>query len=259
MLPSLFISHGAPSLVVEDVPAREFLCGLGKHLGERPVAILVVSAHWETASPTVSAPTTNEIIHDFSGFARELYGLTYKAPTAPALADRVKEVLNAAEIGCDVDGGRGLDHGAWVPLMLMYPDAQIPVAQLSIQSHFGPGHHFQVGHALAPLRQEGVLILASGSFTHDLSEFRFSSETVPIGEPGWVSEFAAWMDGALLAGRTCDLIDYRSRAPHAAKNHPTDEHLLPLFVALGAGGGRAQRLHASATHNVLRMDAYAFA
>lgn len=259
MLPSLFISHGAPSLPLDDVPARDFLRGLGARLGERPRAILAVSAHWETVGPTVSAPVANEMIHDFGGFARELYELTYPAPTAPVLAERVEGLLSAAGLGCEVDGRRGLDHGAWVPLVLMYPDADIPVAQLSVQSHLGPGHHLELGRALVPLREEGVLILASGSFTHDLSEFRPSRTTVPTGEPDWVSEFADWMDQALVEGRTCDLIGYRSRAPHAARNHPTDEHLLPLFVALGASEGSARRLHTSVTHDVLRMDAYAFA
>ena len=259
MLPSLFISHGAPSLPFEDVPARDFLRGLGERLGERPKAILAVSAHWETAIPTVNAPLVNETIHDFGGFARELYGLTYPAPTAPALAERVEELSAASALACEVDHRRGLDHGAWVPLMLMYPEADIPVAQLSIQSHLKPGHHPKLGRALAPLRNEGVLIMASGSFTHDLSGFQPQGSTVPEPEPDWVGSFAHWMDKALLEGRTCDLVGYRSQAPHAARNHPTDEHLLPLFVAMGAGGGKAERLHASVTHEVIRMDAYAFA
>jgi 4,5-DOPA dioxygenase extradiol len=151
-----------------------------------------------------------------------------------------------------------LDHGAWVPLSLIYPAADIPVLELSVQPHHGPQHHFQLGRALAPLSDEAVLILGSGSFTHDLSEFRAHGMNDPA--PEWVVSFADWFDAALKDGRTDDLFHYRERAPYARKNHPTEEHLLPLFVALGSVGAAAQieRLHASATYGVLRMDVYAF-
>jgi len=256
-LPSLFLSHGAPTLPLTDTPARTFLQQLG-HTLERPKAILVISAHWETAVPTVNAVDSNETIHDFGGFPRALYDLRYPAPGSPTFAARVAERLRAGGFDCNVDRRRGLDHGAWVPLSLVYPQADIPVLQLSVQPHLGPEHHLRVGRTLAPLRDEGVLIIGSGSFTHDLSEFRGHNPNDLA--PDWVNSFADWFDAALTKGQIDVVIDYRRRAPFATKNHPTEEHLLPLCAALGAAGenARAKRLHASSTYSVLRMDVYAF-
>lgn len=257
MLPALFLSHGAPTLVLQDVPARAFLAGLGEALG-RPTAILVISAHWETERPTLNAVARNATIHDFHGFPRALYEMAYPAPGDAALAGRVAGLLREAGFDAALDTARGLDHGAWVPLALMYPQADIPVLQLSVQTPMGPGHHMALGQALRRLRGEGVLLLGSGSFTHDLGSFRGQALDAP--EPDWVAAFACWMDQALVEGRAEDLLAYRRLAPHAARNHPTEEHLLPLFTALGAGapGGKAERLHRSATFGILRMDAYAF-
>ena len=256
ILRPLFLSHGAPTLPFEDVGAREFLSGLATTL-PRPRAILVISAHWETPVPTVNAVARNETIHDFAGFPAELYALTYPAPGDPELAERVAGLLAEAGLPVAVDTRRGLDHGAWVPLMLAWPEADIPVVQLSVQSYLGPGHHLGLGRALAPLTSEDVLIIGSGSFTHDLSSWRGHAGQA---EPEWVTQFADWFDRALTEGRTPDLLAYRDLAPHAARNHPTEEHLLPLFVALGAAGpgAQAEHLHASNTYGVLRMDAYAF-
>lgn len=257
VLPSLFLSHGAPTLPLTDTPARTFLQQLG-HTLECPKAILVISAHWETAIPTVNAVDSNETIHDFGGFPRALYDLRYPAPGSPTIAARVADQLRAAGFDCNIDKRRGLDHGAWVPLLLMYPKADIPVLQLSVQPHLGTEHHLRVGRALAPLRDEDVLIIGSGSFTHDLSEFRGHGPNDPA--PDWVNSFADWFDTALTKDQTGELIDYRRLAPFATKNHPTEEHLLPLYAALGAAGenAHAERLHASSTYSVLRMDVYAF-
>lgn len=252
----IFVSHGAPTLPFEDVAARDFLKGLGQIL-PRPRAILMVSAHWETRRPTVNAVARNETIHDFYGFPEALYQLSYPAPGDPGLAAQVVDLLGNAGLSSATDTQRGLDHGAWVPLMLAWPDADIPVVQLSVQSHLGPGHHLELGHALAPLTHDGVQIIASGSMTHDLSSWRQFDGSA---EPEWVTAFADWFEAALTGGKTCDLLAYRRLAPYAARNHPSEEHLLPLFVALGAAGpdAAAQRLHASNTYGVLRMDAYAF-
>jgi 4,5-DOPA dioxygenase extradiol len=258
MLPAIFVSHGAPTLPLTDSPAKRFLQGLGAALGERPKAILAVSAHWETASPMVSSVRINETIHDFRGFPQALTEMRYPAPGAAALADRVRALLGAAGMACAVEHSRGLDHGAWVPLMLMYPAHDIPVAQLSLQTSQGPEHALRVGQALAALRDEGFLVIGSGSFTHDLSDFRAYRDALLAAEPASVSEFADWFDLALTEGRVKDLLAYRRKAPYAAKNHPTEEHLLPLFVALGAGATPVSRLHASVEHEVLRMDVYAF-
>jgi 4,5-DOPA dioxygenase extradiol len=256
-LPSLFLSHGAPTLPLTDTPARTFLGGLGDGL-PRPSAILVVSAHWETSAPMVSAADRNDTIHDFYGFPRQLYQLRYPAPGSPSVAARVSELLRASGLDCRIDRRGGLDHGAWVPLLLMYPHADIPVLQLSVQPHRGPRHHLELGRALAPLRQEGVLIIGSGSLTHDLSEFRGHGANDPA--PDWVNVFADWFHSTLTAGQTEALLDYRQQAPFASKNHPSEEHLLPLYVALGAAGAsaHAEQLHASSTYSILRMDVYAF-
>ena len=256
-MPSLFLSHGAPTLPLTDTPARTFLSGLGQHL-PRPKAILVVSAHWETDRPAVNAVQWNDTIHDFYGFPRPLYALRYKAPGSPALAEAIAEKLRQSGFGCDIDRVRGLDHGAWVPLLLMYPEADIPVLQLSVQPHLGPDHHLRVGRALASLRNDGVMIIGSGSFTHNLSEFRGHGPNDPA--PDWVNGFADWFDAALRADRRDDLVHYRERAPFARENHPTEEHLLPFYAAMGAAGAQAhaERLHSSATYGVIRMDVYAF-
>jgi len=256
-LPSLFLSHGAPTLPLTDTPARDFLKQIGSQL-DAPKAILVASAHWETAQPTVNAVESNETIHDFFGFPRPLYELRYDAPGSPELAGRVAELLQAAGFACNIERRRGLDHGAWVPLLLMYPQADIPVLQLSIQPHAGPEHHLRLGHALAPLGDDGVLIIGSGSFTHNLSEFHGHDPNDSA--PGWVDSFSDWFHPRLTGGQIGELLNYRRLAPFASKNHPTEEHLLPLYVAAGAAGknARAKRLHASSTYSVLRMDVYAF-
>jgi 4,5-DOPA dioxygenase extradiol len=256
-LPSLFLSHGAPTLPLSDTPARTFLSELGTKLSH-PKAILVISAHWETERPAVNAVAVNDTIHDFYGFPRPLYAMRYPAPGAPVLAARIAEALRASGLGCDIDTRRGLDHGAWVPLLLMYPDADIPVLQLSLQPHLGAAHHVRVGRALQALAGEGVLIIGSGSMTHDLSEFRGHGLNDPA--PAWVSGFADWCHDALTSGATADLLNYRELAPFARKNHPSEEHFLPLFSALGAAGedALAERLHVSSTYSILRMDVFAF-
>lgn len=255
--PAIFVSHGSPTLPLERNAATDFLRQLGSSLG-RPEAVLVVSAHWDTARPAVSSATEPETIYDFYGFPPELYRLRYPAPGAPGLAKRVAGLLDENDLPAQIDPERGLDHGAWTPLILMYPEADIPVTQLSIQSRLGPGHHVRLGKALRPLRDEGVLMVASGGATHNLRELRHQRGS-PAPQP-WTVEFNEWLASALLSGRNADLVAYREKAPHAVRNHPTDEHLIPLFVALGAGdpGGGAQRIHSSIQSGVLSMDAYRF-
>ena len=259
MLPSIFVSHGAPTFPLTDAPARGFLEHLAASLPEQPRAILVVSAHWETGSPTLTAGEVNETIHDFYGFPKELYEIRYPAPGSAWLAGRVTDLIEGAGGSVARDTTRGLDHGAWVPLSLVYPEANIPVVQLSVQTREGPSYHYRLGRLLGPLREEGVLIVGSGSFTHDLSSFREYRDALHAPAPDWVDQFADWMTDAIADGRIGDLIAYRSKGPHAARNHPTEEHLLPLFVSMGAGeGGPSEHLHESTTHGVLRMDAFAF-
>ena len=255
--PALFISHGAPTLALEPGPTRDALAALGAVL-EPPRAILVLSAHWETATPAISTATQPDTIHDFRGFPEALYRMRYPAPGAPQLATRAVQLLAAAGMPAAAVPGRGLDHGAWVPLMLMFPRADIPVTQLSVQPQSGPAHHFRIGEALRPLRDEGVLILASGSVTHNLGEFGRHGYDAP--PPSWVSTFNDWLAAALDQGRAADLLEYRGRAPQAVRNHPAEEHLLPLFAALGAGtpGVAPRRIHAGYTWGVIGMDAWRF-
>ncbi|MBE9182838.1 dioxygenase [Oculatella sp. LEGE 06141] len=255
--PSLFISHGSPDLPLKPSQAQRFLQQLGNELG-KPRAILVISAHWLSQIPTVSTASPLQTIHDFRGFPPELYQLTYPAPGAPELAASVQELLQQAGMACEVDADRGLDHGAWNPLMLMYPDAEIPVTQLSLQPKLGTAHHVRLGEAIASLRQAGVLILASGAATHNLQAFGKYDLNAP--PPTWVTEFDQWLARAIAANDIESLLNYRHSAPHAVRNHPSEEHLLPLFVAIGAGGAKAPgiQLHSSFTYGAFSMAAYAF-
>lgn len=262
-LPSLFVSHGSPMMALEPSPARDFLAGLGTQL-PRPRAILMVSAHHDAAyqggRATVTASPAPPTIHDFGGFPDELFAMRYRAPGDPALAARIALLLGDHGLTVTADPERGLDHGAWVPLSLIYPQADIPVVQLSIASHASPEWHFALGQALAPLREEGVLIVGSGSITHNLRAL-FSSR-LPIGAPApaWVTDFTDWIAERMAAGAVDDVLHAVELAPHGHDNHPTPDHILPLFVAMGAGGTAfaAERLHASTTYGLLGMDVYAF-
>lgn len=259
MQPTLFLSHGSPMTALTDSPARHFLTTLGTTLPERPKAILVISAHWETDCPTLNAVQRNTTIHDFFGFPEALKKLQYDAPGAPELAVEFANTLKAAGFDAEIDTMRGLDHGAWVPLLLAYPQADIPVLQLSVQPHLGPDHHYRMGAALSALRHSGILILGSGSFTHDLRRFR-GGQALDAPETPDITAFADWMDSHLQANDVASLVNYRVLAPFAAEEHPTEEHLLPLYVALGAAGPNspAQKLHQSVEFGFLRMDSYAF-
>ncbi len=257
-LPTLFISHGSPMLSIDDSPARRFLQGLGQTL-PRPKAIIVFSAHWETiGGPAVSLAAQPETIHDFGGFPEALFELQYPAQGAPDTASHAAELLEQAGFTVKRSSTRGLDHGAWVPLRLMYPEADIPVAQVSVLRYASPAEHEKMGQALRALREAGVLIIGSGSLTHNLYEFRGHSIAAEV--PAWVSDFDEWMKSRLENNDRAALLNYRTKAPFAERNHPSEEHLLPLFVAMGAAGDapKAERLHASYEYGVLSMDVYAF-
>lgn len=256
--PTLFISHGSPMLALQATPAHHFLAGLGRSLPV-PSAIVVVSAHWESVGgPAVSFAAQPETIHDFGGFPQALFEIDYPAPGAPLVAARAAALLEQAGYAVKASTTRGLDHGAWVPLRLMYPNADIPVFQVSILRGASPAAHLQLGQALAPLRDEGVLVIGSGSLTHNLGEVWGNALDAPA--PVWVSQFGDWMQERLASADLAALLDYRSQAPHAQRNHPTDEHLAPLFVAMGAAGEhwQAERLHTSVEYGVLAMDMVAF-
>ena len=252
-------------MALEPSPARDFLAGLGAHL-PRPRAVLIVSAHhdarFEGGRATVTAAATPETIHDFGGFPDELFAMRYPAPGDPQLAQHVVDLCAGRGLQVVADPDRGLDHGAWVPLSLLYPGADVPVVQLSIASDAPPEWHYDLGRALAPLRDEGVLVIGSGSLTHNLRVLMASRPPIDAPAPLWVSAFADWVAERLSAGAIDDVLHAVERAPYGRDNHPTPDHILPLFVAMGAGSDigslHAQRLHASTTYALLAMDVYAF-
>ena len=258
-LPTLFVSHGAPNLALHNSEARSFLEGFGQKLG-KPKAILIATAHFESGVPLLSADKTPEMIYDFGGFEPELYQMVYPAPGSPELAAQAAGLLAKAGLKSQPVENRGYDHGTWVPLKLLYPDADIPVVQISVQPQAGAAHHVALGQALAPLREEGVLIIGSGTTTHNLREFFRGGYTAQSPAPEWVTEFASWIHARAEAGAVDDIAHYRTRAPHAARNHPSEEHFLPLPFAMGAAGpgARGERVHSSHQFGVLMMDAYRF-
>jgi 4,5-DOPA dioxygenase extradiol len=255
-IPSVFVSHGSPTLALENSPAGRFLDQLGAALG-RPRAILIVSAHFEGAGPTLTSTLQPSTIHDFGGFPDALYALRYPAPGSADLAVRAFALLRATGFTPRLDATRGFDHGTWVPLLRMYPQADIPVVTLSVDSRANAAWHYQVGRALAPLRDEGVLVIGSGGFSHNLRELdRFNTGTPP---PTWMTGFTDPLRDELLAGDVAAVLDWK-QLPQALRNHPSPEHLMPLFVALGAAGEKAVAtlLHDSVALGSLSLDAFAF-
>jgi 4,5-DOPA dioxygenase extradiol len=257
MMPVIFLSHGAPSLPLEAGETGEAWRRLGAQL-PRPSAILVISAHWESHIPTLSRAVQPETIHDFSGFPEELYRLQYPVPGAPQLAETAAQLLQQANIPVQFDDQRGLDHGAWVPLSIMFPQADIPVAQLSLQPEKNPAWHLALGRALRPLRDQGVLIVGSGSITHNLRAIFKNSPGKQV--PVWVTDFCDWVAERIDEGDVDALCAYRTLAPYAEVNHPSEEHFLPLFVALGAATKveGAKHLNRVMTFGMLAMDAWLF-
>lgn len=260
MKETFFISHGSPTLSIdESLPARTFLKSFKERflINQKPNSILVISAHWETSEPTVnSIRGRQDTIHDFYGFPKSMYQLKYPAPGSPELAKRVKDVLMASGFPIvHEDKKRGLDHGAWVPLMLMYPEADIPVCQLSVQPNRDGTYHYNLGKALASLKDEGVLIIGSGSATHNLRALGPSKNV-----SSWALEFDNWLKDALLSGRHQDVNNYDMKAPHAKVAHPWPEHIYPLHVALGAAGEgvNGELIHHSWDLGALSYASYRF-
>jgi 4,5-DOPA dioxygenase extradiol len=249
-LPTLFVSHGAPLLAIGHTPASDFFRSLAGRL-PAPKAVVIVSAHWEEAVPSVGLGS--ETIHDFYGFPPALYQMQYPAPVADRAASRAVALLSDAGIAARVDPTRGRDHGAWVPMILAWPKLDVPVVQLSLIAGGAPQAHFAVGQALKPLRDEGALIIGSGSATHNL-------RARPTPAPAeWATGFVGWLDRTLASGDDAGLLAWRTAAPYAEINHPTAEHFDPIFVARGAAPGEAvTRLHHSWEFGSLSMNAYAF-
>ena len=255
-LPALFVSHGAPTWAIEPGIIGPRLAALAGSLS-RPRAILVVSPHWTSRELRVMTSPAPKTMHDFGGFPRPLYRIQYPAPGSPDTAQQVMTALKNHGYTVQADAEEGFDHGAWVPLLHMYPDADVPIIQLSMRLHDGPEACFKIGQSLAVLREQGVLIIGSGSLTHNLYEFRHGQDHPET----YVKAFAFWVREALERGDVDSLLDYRLRAPHAERAHPTEDHLLPLFVALGAAGSNyvdVRCIEGGIIHGVLSMDAFVF-
>lgn len=254
-VPTLFISHGAPTFALEPGRAGAQLAAVGRHLGA-PRAVVLVSPHWTTRGVRVTGAERPDTIHDFGGFDPRLYDITYPVAGDPALAQRIVALLSDAGWPAAVDPQRGLDHGAWVPLMHLFPQAQVPVLQVSMPVGLDGAGAYALGRALAPLADEGILVIGSGSLTHNLYEVQFGA----TGVADYAREFTHWIRNAVRAGDTERLVHAVEQAPHGQRAHPTTEHYLPLAVALGAAAQPlpATVLDGGILHGVLAMESYVF-
>ena len=257
-LPSVFVSHGSPTFAIDPGQAGPLLAQFGRDL-PRPSAVVVMSPHWMTRGLRVATTARPETIHDFGGFPQELYAIQYPAPGSPEVAMRVLELLNAAGLEASADEEMGLDHGAWVPVRHLYAQADVPVLQVSMPQSLDPAAAVRIGRALSPLANEGVLILGSGSITHNLREVRWD---VGAGEAAasYSHEFVDWARRAVTHHDENALVNYLESAPHARRAHPTPDHYLPLPFAFGAADARGpvRVIDGGLTFGVLAMDAYVF-
>lgn len=256
--PVLFVSHGSPMVAVQQGPYQVDLGSAGSRF-PRPAGIIVVSAHWQRGGPVrIGRQARSSLIYDFGGFPDALYTLTYDPPSNVAVSERVQQVLQSGGLSSTFEE-RGLDHGAWIPLRLLWPDASVPVVQVSLPASTGPQTLVDLGRALRPLRDEGYWILGSGGVTHNLRRLRFDDRHAPV-EP-WAQRFDAWVAQGVARRDLAALADYARLAPDAAWAVPTSEHFDPLFVALGAAHEAevAQTIHEGFEHATLSMRTFAFA
>jgi 4,5-DOPA dioxygenase extradiol len=257
-IPALFVSHGAPTFALEPGQAGPLLYAIGERVLALPGlrAVLVISPHWRSRGLRISASARPQTVHDFGGFPAPLYALRYPASGAPEVAREVAALLDQSGLPTQLADDQGLDHGAWVPLLHMLPGAPLPVLQLSLPTELHPAEALTLGRTLAPLRDQGVLILASGSLTHNLYEFRQSENEIP---EGYVDEFVQWARHAAIAHDVAALVDFRG-APHSRRAHPSDEHYLPLLVAAGASSADepVEVVEGGVTYGVLSMEGYVF-
>jgi 4,5-DOPA dioxygenase extradiol len=258
VVPALYVSHGAPLFAVDAGETGPALTRWGQGLRAQFPAlrgVVVMSPHWMARTPQVMTGPQPATWHDFGGFPPALYQLQYPAPGAPALAQEVLALLQAADVPAQGDAQRPFDHGAWVPLMHLFPEADLPVVQVALPVGAGPAEVYALGAALRGLRSQGVLVMGSGSMTHNLAEF-FGGAREPA---PYVIAFSRWIESALERGDMKALLNYRSLAPHAERAHPTEDHFLPLFFALGAAGDdlHANYLSREVMYSILAMDAFA--
>lgn len=256
VLPSMFVSHGSPMFALEAGETGPGLLAWAQTLHKEALrGVVIMSPHWMARTPSVMTTAQPQTWHDFGGFPAALYELQYPAPGSPALAHEVLGLLQAAGIAAQPDDKRPFDHGTWVPMMHMFPRADVPIVQVALPVGWGPDQVYALGAALQSLRASGVLVMGSGSMTHNLGEF-FGGETQPA---PYVLEFSRWIEAAMQRGDTPALLDYRSLAPYAHRAHPSEDHFLPLFFALGAAGeaARPHYLSREVMHGILAMDAFA--
>lgn len=253
--PVFFVSHGAPTFAIEPGLLGPRLKALGKQLSG-VTAVLVVSPHWQARDVRVMTTAVPETVHDFGGFPSALYDLQYPAVGHPRYAAEAGRLLADAGFVVGMDDRRGLDHGAWVPMRYLLPGADVPVFQVSMPHALDTASAFRFGRALAPIRESGVMIVGSGSMTHNLYEFRQSGSDAA----DYASEFTQWIRQAVTSNDIERLVNYRQLAPHAQRAHPTEEHFLPLLVALGARTNRETTLvmDGGITNGVLSMESYAW-
>lgn len=256
--PVFFLPHGSPMFALEPGAAGAAMAFAVQRI-PRPRAVIVVSPHWETKHPVVGLSNRLSTIHDFYGFDQRLYEIQYAATGCPEAAQEVVSALEASDFHISLDRDRGLDHGAWVPLRQVFPDADVPIIPLSMQAYRGPDHAFRVGQALAPLVERNFMVLGSGNITHNLHDWKVLRRN-GSGPPAYVRDFSDWIYDRLMSGNTEELLFYRTCAASAARAHPSEEHLLPLFTALGAAGPNAQpfAFYRGVSETVLAMDGYAF-
>ncbi len=253
---AVFVSHGSPMSALESGAYQDALAAFGARW--RPRAVVVVSAHWETGREVkVASAESQHLIYDFGGFPRELYEVQYPAKGAPAVAERVGELLAAADVRAELDAGRGLDHGVWVPLSLMYPQADVPVVALPVPMMMTPAELVRVGQALRPLREEGVMIVGSGGIVHNLRRLNWSGRAAPV--EGWAAEFDNWFAERVKAWDVPALTGYAQGAPYAELAVPTAEHFHPVFVTLGAAGESpsVEWIHEGFEYGTLSMRSFA--
>jgi 4,5-DOPA dioxygenase extradiol len=262
LLPALFVSHGSPMFALEPGQTGPALRAWAHTLtapdaeGSAPAlrGVVIMSPHWMARAPSVMTTAQPQTWHDFGGFPAALYELQYPAPGSPPLGQEVLGLLQAAGIAAQPDDKRPFDHGAWVPLMHMFPKADVPIVQVALPMGWGPKEVYAMGAALQSLRASGVLVMGSGSMTHNLGEFFGGG---PVVSP-YVTEFSRWIEAAIVRGDTPSLLEYRSLAPHAHRAHPTEDHFLPLFFALGAAGEAARPTYLSreVMSGMLAMDTF---
>jgi len=261
-LPTLFISHGGPNIITDPSEARDYLISLSYLVG-RPNAIVIASAHFETQDAVVVTDPAPEMIYDFGGFSPELYKMVYPAPGHPELAARVAALIADAGMRVVTTPKRGYDHGTWTSMKLAFPEADIPIVQVSIDPNRDAAYHHALGLALSPLREEGILIVGSGHITHNLRAVFGAMRGGLAPDPAMaakVEAFTEWFADAFAKGRRNDILAWRDKAPFVAENHPTDEHLMPLFFAYGAAGraAKAERTHASRQFGFFAFDSWVF-